>query len=57
MLLVAKSFERRYIGFEIDPEVAEMARQRVVNTQPPLFVPTEEQLPMDLQEMHHDTDQ
>ena len=30
---------RRYLAFEIDPDVAEIARERVRNTQPPLFVP------------------
>jgi SAM-dependent methyltransferase len=35
---------RHYIAFEIDPETAERARERVRNTQPPLFVPEPEQL-------------
>jgi len=33
---VCKSLGRRYLAFEIMPDVAEMARQRVRNTQPPL---------------------
>jgi hypothetical protein len=28
--------QRNYIAFEIDPDTAEMARERVLNTQPPL---------------------
>ena len=35
---------RNYIAFEIDPETAELARERVLNTQPPLFVMEPEQL-------------
>ena len=35
---------RNYIAFEIDPEIADLARERVLNTQPPLFVPEPEQL-------------
>ena len=35
---------RNYIAFEIDPETADLARERVLNTQPPLFVPEPEQL-------------
>jgi DNA modification methylase len=34
---------RNWIGFEIDPAVAEQARYRVANTQPPLFMPQPEQ--------------
>jgi len=37
-----------YLGFEIDPEVAEKARERVRNTQPPLFVVEPEQAEMKL---------
>ena len=37
---------RNYIAFEIDPDTAEMARERVLNTQPPLFVPEPEQMEM-----------
>jgi hypothetical protein len=36
--------EFQYLAFEIDPSTAEMARERVRNTQPPLFVPEAEQL-------------
>ena len=34
---------RHYLAFEIVPEVAEEARERVRNTQPPLFIPQPEQ--------------
>ena len=33
---VCKMLGRRYLAFEIDPDTAEMARERVRNTQPPL---------------------
>jgi DNA modification methylase len=46
---VAKMMGRRYLACEIAPELAERARQRVRNTQPPLFVPEEEQLEMSLE--------
>jgi hypothetical protein len=36
---VCKMLGRRYLAFEIDPDVAQMARERVRQTQPPLFVP------------------
>jgi hypothetical protein len=39
----AKILGRNYIAFEIDPTTAELARQRVANTQPPLFVVEPEQ--------------
>lgn len=38
----------RWLAFEIDPETAERARERVRMTQPPLFVPEPEQLEMGL---------
>ena len=41
---VCKILGRQYLAFEILPDVAEMARERVRNTQPPLFVQREEQL-------------
>ena len=41
---VCKILGRNYIAFEIDPETADLARGRVLNTQPPLFVPEPEQL-------------
>jgi len=41
---VCKQLRRNYIAFEIDPTTAERARERVRNTQPPLFVPEPEQL-------------
>ena len=40
---VCKMLGRNYVAFEIEPDTAELARQRVVNTQPPLFVPEPEQ--------------
>ncbi len=40
---VCKMLGRNYIASEIDPDTAERARLRVLMTQPPLFVPTEEQ--------------
>ena len=44
VLLAAKILGRSYIGFELVDKVAERARQRVQNTQPPLFVPQPQQL-------------
>jgi hypothetical protein len=41
---VCKMLGRDYVAFEIDPDMAELARERVLNTQPPLFVPEPEQL-------------
>lgn len=35
---------RNWLAFEINPEMAELARQRVAQTQPPLFVPEPQQL-------------
>lgn len=45
---VCKLLNRNYLGFEIDPDTAELARQRVRDTQPPLFVVEPEQLELDL---------
>lgn len=45
---VCKMLGRNYVAFEIDPQTAENARQRVANTQPPLFVLEHEQLPMEI---------
>lgn len=39
MLESAKMLNRRYLAFEIDPDTAATARQRVHNTQPPLALP------------------
>jgi len=39
---------RRYLAFEIDPDSAELARERVRNTQPPLFVPQPEQATLNM---------
>lgn len=41
---VCKMLGRNYLAFEINPETAERARQRVAQTQPPLFVLQSEQL-------------
>ena len=41
---VCKMLGRNYLAFEIDPATAELARERVRLTQPPLFVPETEQL-------------
>ena len=41
---VCKMLGRKYLAFEIDPIVAEKARERVRNTNPPLFVLEPEQL-------------
>jgi len=35
--MAAKSLDRKYLGFEINPEYAEDARKRIVGTQAPLF--------------------
>ena len=40
---VCKQLGRQYLAFELEPGVAEMARTRVLNTQPPLFVLPPEQ--------------
>ncbi|HUT59879.1 MAG TPA: site-specific DNA-methyltransferase [Phycisphaerae bacterium] len=45
---VCKMLGRRYLAFEIDPDVAETARERVRNTQMPLFVLEHEQVEMTL---------
>ena len=45
---VCKMLGRKYLAFEIDPETCEMARERVRNTQPPLFVPEPQQVEMTL---------
>jgi len=37
-----------YLAFEIDPDTCAMARERVRNTQPPLFIAELEQLQMDI---------
>lgn len=41
---VCKMLGRNYLAFEIDPATAEKARQRVLMTQPPLFVAEPSQL-------------
>ena len=43
---VCKMLSRKYLAFEIDPDVAQMARDRVRHTQPPLPIemPTQEVL-------------
>ena len=45
---VCKMLGRNYIAFEIEPDVAEAARERVQNTQPPLFVLEPEQMELTL---------
>ena len=45
---VCKMLGRKWLAFEIDPDTAERARERVRNTQPPLFVMEPEQMEMDL---------
>lgn len=45
---VCKMLGRHYLAFEIDPDTAELARERVRNTQPPLFVLEPEQLELSL---------
>ena len=45
---VCKMLGRNYIAFEIDPDTAELARERVRNTQPPLFVMEPEQIELGL---------
>jgi len=42
--MVAKALGRHYLAAEIDPVACELARERVRNTQPPLFVAQEKQL-------------
>lgn len=46
--VAARKLGRHYLAFEIMPDVAEQARKRVQETQPPLFVLTPEQMPLDL---------
>ena len=41
---VCKMLGRRWLAFEIDPTTADLARKRVRETQPPLFVPQAEQM-------------
>jgi DNA modification methylase len=45
---VCKQLNRSYLAFEIEPETAVLARERVRNTQPPLFVLDAEQQAMEL---------
>lgn len=42
-LAVCKMLGRHYLGFEIDSDMAERARKRVEDTQPPLFIIRPEQ--------------
>jgi DNA modification methylase len=46
--VVAKQLNRRYIGFEIDERLAEVARDRVALAQPSLFTIPSEQLNLQL---------
>lgn len=43
---VCKSLGYQYLAFEIDPEIAEEARERVQQTQPPLLMPQPKQTEM-----------
>jgi DNA modification methylase len=45
---VCKMLGLNYVAFEIDPATADLARERVANTQPPLFVPEPEQMELEL---------
>lgn len=45
---VCKMLRRHYLAFEIDPDTAERARQRVLTTQAPLVFPEPEQLTMEV---------
>jgi len=45
--VACKQLRRHYVAFEIDPDTAEKARQRVENTQQPLFVVPLEQLSLE----------
>lgn len=45
---VCKMLGRNWIAFEVDPAIAERARERVANTQPPLFVMPAEQMALTL---------
>ena len=45
---VCKMLRRHYLAFEIDPDTAERARQRVLTTQAPLVFPEPEQVEMEL---------
>lgn len=47
---VCKMLGRHYLAFEIDPDTAERARQRVEQTQPPLLMPVPEQVGMEFAE-------
>jgi DNA modification methylase len=45
---VCKQLNRQYLAFEIDPPTADLARQRVANTQPPLPLVYPEQMAMEV---------
>lgn len=45
---VCKMLNRQYLAFEINPDTAERARERVRNTQPPLFVMQAKQAKLEL---------
>lgn len=46
--VAAKILHRHWLGFEIDPDTAERARQRVLTTQAPLVFPEPEQLTLEV---------
>ncbi len=45
---VCKMLGRKYLAFEIDPDTCHLARERVRNTQPPLFTlePQQDEMPL-----------
>ena len=45
---VCKMLGRKWLAFEIDPDTADLARERVRNTQPPLPLVMPEQQEMEL---------
>jgi DNA modification methylase len=45
---MAHTLNRKYLAFEIDPQIADLARQRVANTQPPLPLVYPEQLTIEI---------
>lgn len=46
--IAAKTTGRQYIGFEVRPDIADKARRRVANAQPPLIVYQSEQMELAL---------
>lgn len=50
---VCKMLDRCWLAFEIDPDTADLARKRVRETQPPLFVPQPEQMELELDALNN----